>query len=57
MYFLQKILFLLFILISGSLKAGEVTDLYENEEFYFIKTFNCGNSIIKIKKPDWLEIT
>ncbi len=33
MYFLQKILVVLFILISGSLKAGEVTDLYENEEF------------------------
>ena len=33
MNFLQKILVVLFILISGSLKAGEVTDLYENEEF------------------------
>ena len=33
MNFLQKILVALFILISGSLKAGEVTDLYENEEF------------------------
>ena len=33
MNFLQKILVVLFILISGSLKASEVTDLYENEEF------------------------
>ena len=33
MNFLQKILVVLFILISGSLKAGEITDLYENEEF------------------------
>ena len=30
---------------------------FKNEEFDFSKTFNCGNAIIKIKKPDWLEIT
>ena len=29
----------------------------KNEKFDFDKTFNCGSSKVKIKKPDWLQIT
>ena len=29
----------------------------KNEKFDFDKTFNCGSAKIKIKKPDWLQIT
>tara|TARA_B100000886_G_scaffold314557_1_gene251922 strand:+ start:268 stop:1158 length:891 start_codon:yes stop_codon:yes gene_type:complete len=29
----------------------------KNEKFDFDKTFNCGSAKIKVKKPDWLQIT
>ena len=29
----------------------------KNEKFDFGKTFNCGSAKVKIKKPDWLQIT
>ena len=29
----------------------------KNERFDFGKIFNCGSAKIKIKKPDWLQIT
>ena len=29
----------------------------KNEKFDFGKTFNCGTAKVKIKKPDWLQIT
>ena len=29
----------------------------KNEKFDFSKTFNCGSAKVKIKKPDWLQIT
>ena len=29
----------------------------KNEKFDFDKTFNCGSAKVKIKKPDWLQIT
>ena len=30
---------------------------FKNEKFDFGKTFNCGSAKVKIKKPDWLQIT
>ena len=29
----------------------------KNEKLDFGKTFNCGSAKVKIKKPDWLQIT
>ena len=29
----------------------------KSEKFDFDKTFNCGSAKVKIKKPDWLQIT
>ena len=29
----------------------------KNEKFDFDKTFNCGSAKVKIKKPNWLQIT
>ena len=29
----------------------------KNEKFDFDKVFNCGSAKVKIKKPDWLQIT
>ena len=30
---------------------------FRNKKFDFSKTFNCGSAKVKIKKPDWLQIT
>ena len=30
---------------------------FKNEKFDFNKTFNCGSAKVKIKKPNWLQIT
>ena len=29
----------------------------KSEKFDFDKTFNCGSAKVKIKKPNWLQIT
>ena len=29
----------------------------KNEKFEFDKTFNCGSAKVRIKKPNWLQIT
>ncbi len=38
-------------------KQASVGDKVKNEKFDFGKTFNCGSAKVKIKKPDWLQIT
>ena len=43
------------VLINGKYPYALIK--VKNEKFDFDKTFNCGSAKIKIKKPDWLQIT
>ena len=43
------------VLINGNYPYALIK--VKDEKFDFDKTFNCGSAKIKIKKPDWLQIT
>ena len=43
------------VLINGKYPYALIK--VKNEKFDFDKTFDCGSAKIKIKKPDWLQIT
>ena len=43
------------VLINGNYPYALIK--VKDEKFDFDKTFNCGSAKVKIKKPDWLQIT